>query len=165
MADIEWAADEHDRPCSKYYRKLDLTKVAVAGQSCGGLMAINASGDERVAVSMPMNSGLFARSPTLYAELHAPMAIINGGEDDIAYENGLADFEAIDTIPVMLANLPVGHGGTYGQDNGGEMGRLATAWLRWHLLNDEGPSGKGMVAGDNCGLCNSEWDIQWKMEP
>ena len=162
---IDWAEAENERPCSKYYHKLDMTKVAVSGQSCGGLMALNASDDERVAASMPMNSGLFARDQALYGALHAPMAIINGGPDDIAYANGNADFEAIDTIPLMLANIPVGHGGTYRQDNGGEMGKMAIAWARWHLLSDEGATGKGMFIGDSCGFCNSEWEMMWKMKP
>ena len=42
---IDWAIKENDRPCSKYYQKLDVTKIAVSGQSCGGLMAINAAVD------------------------------------------------------------------------------------------------------------------------
>jgi len=162
---IDWAEQENQRPCSKYYRKLDLTKVAVSGQSCGGLMALNASGDPRVAASMPMNSGLFARDTALYASLHAPMAIVNGGSTDIAYQNGLDDFAAIETIPIMLANLDVGHGGTYREENGGEMGELAIAWLRWHLLGDEGATGKGMFIGDACGFCDSDWDLMWKMKP
>lgn len=162
---MDWAEKENARPCSKYYRKLDVTKMAVSGQSCGGLMALNSSDDKRIATSMPMNSGLMARDQTLYAALHAPMAIINGGESDIAYANGNADFEAISNIPIMNANLPVGHGGTYREDNGGEMGKMARAWLRWHLLNDEGATGKGMFIGDACGFCSSEWTIEWKMKP
>jgi hypothetical protein len=128
-------------------------------------MAINASKDKRVAASMPMNSGLMSRNATLYAALHAPMAIINGGSSDIAYANGNADFEAINTIPIMVANTPVGHGGTYREDNGGVMGKMAIAWLRWHLLGDQGTSGKGMFVGTSCGFCSSEWDIKWKMKP
>ena len=163
---IDWAEAENERPCSQYYRKLDLTKVAVGGQSCGGLMAINASTDERIAASMPMNSGLFTRNTRLYERLHAPMAIIDGGPSDIAYENGLADFNAIDTIPVMFANVDVGHGGTYRRDNGGSMGTLGVAWLRWWLLDDEGARGKGYFVGPSCGVCgDSSWDIMWKMQP
>jgi hypothetical protein len=162
---ITWAEKENERPCSKYYHKLDLEAVAVSGQSCGGLMALNASDDPRVTMSMPMNSGLMARNQTLYAALHAPMAIINGGSSDIAYANGNADFEAINNIPMMIANLPVGHGGTYREENGGEMGKFAVAWVRWHLLKDEGATGKGMFIGDSCGFCNTEWEMMWKMKP
>ncbi|WP_437972168.1 hypothetical protein WMF04_24005 [Sorangium sp. So ce260] len=34
------------------------------------------------------------------------------------------------------------------------------AWLRWHLLGDEGDAGKGMFLGTSCGLCGTGWDIQ-----
>jgi hypothetical protein len=163
---IDWAEKENERPCSKYYHKLDMKAVAVSGQSCGGLMAINASDDKRVTTSLPMNSGLMARDAMLYAALHAPMAIINGGPDDIAYANGNADFEAINTIPIMIANTPVGHGGTYREDNGGAMGKMAIAWLRWQLLHDDGATGKGMFIGASCGFCSdSAWEIKWKMMP
>ena len=162
---IDWAEKENERPCSKYYHKLDLKAIAVSGQSCGGLMALNTSDDKRITTSMPMNSGLMARNAMLYAALHAPMAIINGGESDIAYANGNADFEAINNIPIMVANIPVGHGGTYRQDNGGEMGKMARAWLRWHLLKDEAATGKGMFIGDACGFCSGEWEMKWKMKP
>ena len=163
---ISWAEKENERPCSKYYHKLDIKKIAVSGQSCGGLMALNVSGDKRITTSMPMNSGLMSRNRTLYNALHAPMAIINGGPSDIAYANGKADFEAITNIPIMMANLPVGHGGTYRQDNGGEMAKVALGWLRWHLFDDLGATGKGMFIGPNCGLCSgTQWDIQWKKKP
>ena len=163
---ISWAERENERPCSKYYHKLNVKKIAVSGQSCGGLMAINVSGDKRVTTSMPMNSGLMSRNRALYGALHAPMAIINGGPSDIAYANGKADFEAINNIPIMMANLPVGHGGTYRQDNGGEMTKVAIGWLRWHLFDDLGATGKGMFVGPSCGLCSgTQWDIQWKKKP
>lgn len=166
---IDWAIKENERPCSKYYHKLDVTKIAVAGQSCGGLMAINASTDPRVTTAMPMNSGLFARDQKLYAALHAPMAIIDGGPDDIAYANGKADFQAITSIPLLFANLPIqgglAHIGTLRDDNAGEFGRISVAWLRWHLFGDQGSTGKGMFIGSSCGLCGSKWDLQWKQKP
>lgn len=162
---IDWAEAESKRPCSKYYGKLDVTKIAVSGQSCGGLMALNVSGDKRITTSMPLNSGLFARNPNLYRTFHAPTAIINGGPNDIAYANGKADFDAITNIPIVFANLPVGHMGTYSQDNAGEIGKAAIGWLRWHLFDDQGATGKGMFVGSGCALCKSPWTIQWKNTP
>jgi hypothetical protein len=38
--------------------------------------------------------------------------------------------------------------------------------MRWHLLDDLGPSGNGMFIGDDCGLCSGmTWDFMWKMKP
>lgn len=166
---LEWAIKENERPCSQYYHKLDVTKLAVSGQSCGGLMAIDAATDPRITTAFPYNSGLFARDQATYEKLHAPMAIFDGGPDDIAYANGLADFNAIDTIPILFANPTScssnAHVCTFFDEHAGEFGRAGVGWLRWHLLNDQGPTGKGVFIGDGCGICGSEWDIMWKNAP
>lgn len=166
---LEWAIAENERPCSKYYHKLDVTKLAVSGQSCGGLMAIDAARDPRITTAFPYNSGLFARDQATYDDLHSPMAIFDGGEEDIAYANGLADFNAIETIPILFANPTScssnGHVCTFFDANAGEFGRAGVGWLRWHLLGDQGATGKGLFVGDNCGLCGPAWTMMWKMEP
>lgn len=66
-------------------------------------------------------------------------------------------------MPLFYANLDVGHVATYFEENGGEFGRVAVGWLKWHLLSDETETGKLMFAGKDCGLCNSEWMIKKKM--
>lgn len=69
-------------------------------------------------------------------------------------------------VPVVLASTPVGHGGTYPQDNGGDFARVNLAWLSWWMRADEGATGKGMFVGDGCGLCgNSAWTLQTKNVP
>jgi len=40
------------------------------------------------------------------------LAYFNGGPNDIATPNALADFEAIKSLPVFYASIDVGHGGT-----------------------------------------------------
>ena len=166
---IDWAQKENERPCSQYYHKLDVTKVAVSGQSCGGLMAIQAATDPKITTAFPYNSGLFARDPTIYDALHAPMAIFDGGDQDIAYANGLADFNAITKIPILFGNPTScssnAHVCTFFDANAGEYGRAGVAWIRWHLLGDQSATGKGMFIGDQCGLCDSKWNLMWKMKP
>jgi hypothetical protein len=83
---------------------------------------------------------------------------IIGGEKDIAYPNAVDDFAKINSVPVAMANLDVGHGGTYSQPNGGEFGKVAVAWLEWKLKEDEAV-GK-IFTGPSCGLCK---DTNWKL--
>jgi hypothetical protein len=45
--------------------------------------------------------------------LHAPVIYIEGGPTDIAYTNGMDDFNRVMHVPAAIANLPVGHGGTF----------------------------------------------------
>jgi hypothetical protein len=207
---LDWATAENKRKDSKYYQKLDPTKFAVFGHSCGGLQALEVSPDPRVSTVLVMDSGIFGPggapkmgtpqggapkipapqgaavpggappaggpreggAPKMQAmggamsvgkdvlqKLHTPVIYIIGGEKDIAYPQAIDDFAKIDKVPVAIANFDVGHGGTYSQPNGGEFGRVATAWLKWQLKKDE-TAGK-MFSGQSCGLCK---DDKWKFE-
>lgn len=180
---LDWATAENKRQDSKYYQKLNPSKFAVFGHSCGGLQALEVSPDPRVTTTLVMDSGVvtpgaMSKTPMpggakqkppmggamavgkdILQKLHAPVIYINGGEKDIAYANGMDDFARIDKVPVAMANLDVGHGGTYSQTNGGEFGRVAVAWLQWRLKGDE-TAGK-MFVGPSCGLCK---DTDWKFE-
>jgi dienelactone hydrolase len=196
---LDWATAENTRQDSKYYQKLDPTKFAVFGHSCGGLQALEVSPDPRVSTVLVMDSGIFGAggapkigaapggappagappagaapggAPKMGAmggamsvgkdvlqKLHTPVIYIIGGEKDIAYPQAIDDFAKIDNVPVAMANLDVGHGGTYSQPNGGEFGKVAVAWLKWQLKKDE-TAGK-MFSGSSCGLCKDE---KWKLE-
>lgn len=167
---IDWAIAENRREGSPYYGRLDPKKVAVMGQSCGGLQAIEASSDPRVKTTMIWNSGVLneeapgrpklsnATKDSLKA-FHAPVAYILGGPIDVAYPNGEDDFRRIGHVPVFKANLNVGHGGTFRHPNGGRYADVASAWLKWRLNGDR-KAGK-MFDGPNCGLCV---DPVWKVE-
>ncbi len=160
---IDWALKENDRPCSQYYQKLDPKQISVQGQSCGGLMAYAAAADPRVTNVVAWNSGLMAADQKTYGALHAPMAIFDGGSDDIAYKNGLNDYNNITSIPLLFANYPYGHMNWYNEINGGEFGKAGVAWLKWQMFGEEGPTGKGMFLGTSCGLCgDAKWTIQSK---
>jgi dipeptidyl aminopeptidase/acylaminoacyl peptidase len=162
IAAIDWATDEGTDPCSKYYNHVATDKVAVMGYSCGGLMSLNAAGDARLSTVVAMNSGLINPNQNVYSSMHTPVAYFNGGSGDIAYANGQRDYQNITRVPVYHANLPVGHGGTYNQDNGGEFARVGVAWLNWHLKNNQTASGRGMFLGNSCGICGTNWVIEHK---
>jgi hypothetical protein len=91
--------------------------------------------------------------------VHTPAIYILGGPKDIAYENGMDDFKRIAHVPVAVANLAVGHGGTFNEPNGGAAASVAVSWLDWQLRGDA-QAGKRFV-GDDCGLCK---DAQWSFE-
>ena len=160
IAAIDWLAREAAKPSSRFYQKVETTRVAAMGMSCGGLMAYNVSADPRIATVGIWNSGLLQPDEKIFAGLHSPVIIVTGGESDIAYANGKRDFETMPSrVPVFYGVYPsVGHGGTYNQDNGGAFGVAAVAWLKWQLMNDVSATGKGYFMGSACGLCaNSQW--------
>jgi hypothetical protein len=55
---INWAAAQNTNPQSPYYRKIDTSKVAVFGHSCGGLQAMEISADPRVKTTLVVDSGI-----------------------------------------------------------------------------------------------------------
>ena len=56
---IDWAIAQDSNNTSIYYNKIDTTKIAVAGMSCGGLQAYEVATDPRVSTVMICNSGIF----------------------------------------------------------------------------------------------------------
>lgn len=95
-------------------------------------------------------------------KLHSPIFFVMGDKTDIAYENGLDDFNRIRNVPAIhMFRDGVGHGGTYSQPNGGEFARVAVAMLNWRLKGDKEPS--KMFLGENCGFCQDKhWHVSVK---
>jgi hypothetical protein len=159
---IDWIAKEGNDSASRFYQKVETSRVAAMGMSCGGLMSYGASADPRIATVGIWNSGLIQPDEKIFAALHSSVIIVTGGESDIAYANGKRDFETMPArIPAFYGVYPsVGHGGTYNQDNGGAFGVAAVAWLKWQLMNDTSARGKGYFVGPGCGICgDSQWQI------
>jgi hypothetical protein len=169
---IKWATAENQRSDSRYYKRINTGKIAVMGQSCGGVQAIEIAADPRITTAMVWNSGLFAQPSDMgggktlskkdLESIHIPMAYISGDPSDIAHNNANSDFEYIKSIPIFRAwERGVGHGGTYNQPNGGEFAGIGVAWLNWQLKGDNRAA--LMFRGADCGLCvNPKWVVQTK---
>lgn len=81
------------------YKNVDTTRLAVAGQSCGGLEAYQMRDDPRVDYLGIFNSGFFDlgliggiigmpdEGPETIEEVKKPVFYFLGGEEDIAYKN------------------------------------------------------------------------------
>lgn len=172
---INWALAQNSDKSSPYYRKLDSTKIAVAGMSCGGLQALEVAPDPRVTTAVICNSGILGNPgggmggmPRLTKDhlekLHTPTLYLLGGEKDIAYNNGMDDFRRINHVPVFVGNVDVGHGGTYARPHGGDYARVATAWFQWQLKGDQ--QAAKMFAGDPCGVAQmAGWKVAKKNIP
>ena len=142
--------------------------MAYSGWSCGGLQALAVAKDPRVKALVLHNTGVFNEGQSISGldvrkdvlqTLHTPAIYILGGPTDIAYANGMDDFNRIAHVPVAVANLPVGHGGTFTQSNGGAAAAVAVSWLDWQLRGNTASAGR--FVGEDCGLCR---DSQWSFE-
>ena len=160
---LTWAIAENGKSCSAYYQRLETTKIAADGFSCGGLMSENVSGDARFSAIGITSSGLMSANATLYGKIHTPFKIMNGGSSDIAYENGLRDYDEISKrgIPILyFSKTSAGHGGDLGQARG-DFNKVNLAWLNWQLKGDTGATGKGYLYGSTCSICtNAGWVVK-----
>jgi hypothetical protein len=172
---LDWAIAQNENKNSVYYHKIDVKKVAVSGMSCGGLQTLEVALDPRISTIVVCNSGIFktpgngiSNMPNLTKEslkkIHTPTLYLLGGEKDIAYGNGMDDYQKINHVPIFVANMDVGHGGTYRQNHGGEFAKVATAWYKWQLKGDQ-DAGK-MFKGNPAGLAsNNNWTFEKKNMP
>jgi dienelactone hydrolase len=173
---LDWAEAQAADPKSLLYGHIDTGKMAVMGQSCGGLQATANAADPRVKTVVIWNSGVFntpgvvpgSTTPTRslsgatkdgLAKIHTPIAYINGGPADAAYENSKDDVSRIKAVPVFHAWVNVGHGGTYDHPNGGRFGDAGVAWLDWQLKGVAADA--KMFTGKDCTLCK---DPAWHVE-
>jgi hypothetical protein len=169
---IDWALHENARKDSPYYGRIDGDQIVVSGFSCGGIQALSVAGDPRIDTLVLQNTGIFNDSPAApmagmdltkddLKSIHTPTIYILGGETDIAYANGMDDYQRINHVPIAVANLPVGHGGTYNEDNGGQAAQVAVNWLKWQLRSDQ--KAASWFVGQNCVLCSDdEWTLETK---
>lgn len=123
---IDWAIAENSRPSSPYFQKIDITKIAAMGQSCGGLMTLDVLKDSRMTTLVLWNSGLIIPTPVQpgaanaqaqttpqrvgfktkksdLQKLHSSIAYFVGGESDNATKNAADDFSLINHVPVVFA--------------------------------------------------------------
>lgn len=168
---IGMAEAANKRDGSALRGRLDLSRVAVGGHSCGGLQALQLAGDPRIKAVIVMHSGVFADGSNpiagmkvdkgLLRTLHTPVLYILGGPLDVAYPNGTDDVAKIDNVPVFLADHPVRHLGTFAQPHGGSEAQVVTAWLDWQLLGRAGAA--NWFTGPKCRLCtDTSWTITRK---
>lgn len=171
---VDWAQAEASRAGSALAGRIDTQAVAVMGQSCDGIQALDAARDKRVKTVGVWNSGLFSDDSRPLAiaganitkatlkTLHTPAIYITGVPTEVAFKNADDDVDRINTVPVFRAWLEgTGHSGTYREANGGAYSPVAVAWLNWQLKGDTRAALH--FKGVDCHLCrNPRWHVRQK---
>jgi pimeloyl-ACP methyl ester carboxylesterase len=157
-AAIAWAETENKRAESPLKGKINLEKIAVMGQSCGGFMSLELGADPRVDTIGVFNSGAQGDAAAVAAtlgKLHGPVLLINGHERDFLMASSRATFDAIQNLPSFYgARKGAGHTATVDHPGGGEWANVASGWAKWQLKGDK-EAGK-MFVGKTCELCKNE---------
>lgn len=162
---LDWLLKQNTTKGSDFYNNIDTLKIAAAGHSCGGAQVLANAADPRLKTCLIMNAGMgdmemAGASRESLPKVHTPILYVTGGPDDVAYHNARKDFERLSHVPVALADHPAsGHGGTYGQQYGGDYARLVVDWLDWQLKGDNDKS-ETFIGGEAKGY--DGWTIQAK---
>jgi dienelactone hydrolase len=165
---INWLKAEEARRGSRYFHRIDLARLAVMGQSCGGVQAIDyAARRSEIRTLVVLNSGLFADDREMggsevkradLGKITVPTLILLGGKEDIAYDNGQATFDLLVHAPTLVASADYGHRATYFEKDGGLYGMVILRWLDWQLKGITTAS--TTFVGRDCLLCR---DPQWSV--
>ena len=160
---------------------VDSSRIMAAGFSCGGTEAYQMQDNDAVSSIGIFSSGLLSNYE-FASKITKPTMYALGGPNDIAYGNvslptvacsidwfykclctntdcyqqGERDYAALPkTLPAWKGNLNrVGHGGTYGEPNGGLFAEAAANWMLW-LYN--GDAEAGAYFADGAGA-SAGWD-------
>ncbi len=172
---LDWAIAENGRKDSPLFGKIDTTRVATIGQSCGGPQAFKAAKDPRITTVVALNSSFpTVANPTMVGgsddgwtaeKLALPAALFNGGPADGGYTGAEQCFKALSPIlPVLKASLnTVGHTGAYPMPDL-RWSRTVLAWLDWQLKGDA--QSLTMFSGPNCSLCKDpDWWVDTRNLP
>ncbi len=169
---LDWL--ESDEAAIQFNNRADLSKIAVAGQSCGGLEALIAGADSRTKTVLAFNTGFFEACElgvcrSELENLHTPVLWVNGGNTDIAYENSIANFNLTDTPAYYAENKYAGHSGLlYGIREGvGDTLMLTQAekiYVNWlDFMLNENHEAEAYFFGEDCDLCtNPDWVVMHK---
>lgn len=159
---LDWVIAENVEPNSMLNGLIDTNAVAVSGWSCGGLQAIEIGSDPRVKTAIIMNSGVFndegahieginVKKSSLQS-IKVPVLYVLGGKEDGAQPNGLDDFNRLNHVKAAVVDIPVGHGGTFHEKDGGTGAEVVVFWLEWTLNNKSDAAKK--YEGADCGYCH-----------
>lgn len=161
---VDWAIQQN--AAGPFKGKIAVDKIAYMGQSCGGMQALSASTDPRTTTTVVLNSGRFPKGMKgppgatfsewfEWSELHAPIAFFLGGKSDV--QVGHQNFDEINSLPMFLADLPVGHVGAYpGPDM--RWVKAVVGWLDWQLKGNK--TAEALFLGQRCGLCTDpDWTV------
>jgi len=172
---LDWAIAENSRKESALYGRVDTSKVATIGQSCGGPQAFRAAKDPRIITVVALNSSFPTQAaPGMVGgaedgwtaeKLAIPAAMFTGGPADSGFSGAEQCYKALSsTLPVLKASLnTVGHTGAYPMPDL-RWSSAVLAWLDWQLKGD----GKAveMFAREECALCKDpDWWIDTRNIP
>jgi len=123
----------------------DATRVATAGQSCGGMQAYTANQAPNVKTTIIFNSGLLGKAgtlrPRLANKLKGSILYMEGGRSDPGYSNGKSDYNSLTSTPAVFLSQNTGHAVNK------RWHPLIIEWLNWQLKGEGTTTARAKFVG------------------
>jgi hypothetical protein len=111
---IDWAIAQNKNEASRYFGKIDISKIGVFGHSCGGLQALEVSPDPRITTTIVVDSGVLNSGG-------APGGAGRGAPPTTAPSSGGAIRPALNDDQLIFVGMPGCGGGMGGRVGAGGM--------------------------------------------
>jgi len=171
-AAIDWIARQNQLTGGPYEGRLDLNRVAAAGNSCGGITSVGAGGaDSRVkTVFVLSGSGSFPGAPldqvkTVMNAIKVPIAYVTGGPEDISRVNIEHDYDALPVgVPAYVARRATGDHQTVSTTPDILINEVANIGINWFDLAFDGSKpALAALTPNPCATCTAGlWTAQEK---
>ncbi|AQZ61226.1 unnamed protein product [[Actinomadura] parvosata subsp. kistnae] len=166
LAAARWATGSKQAR-KQFDGRVDPTRVGVLGHSCGGIEALAAGTDPIVDAVAGFNTGYFPE-PSFggygrdrLAALHTPTLLVNGGPDDVAYQNSMENYALLGVPAVLASDAAAGHVGLIAGLEAIEGWQVAADWFDYVLRGDRAAGAR--FVGPDCGLCGEDgWTVESK---
>lgn len=126
---IDWIIEQNDRRSSRFYQKVNTSKIAAGGHSQGSISTFEMADDPRLTTTIHVAGGSFDGNGA--DNLENPVAYICGADDSMGTDNTETDYENSDVPAFFTVMEGVGH--IYATQEGMP---AIIAWLRWHLYDE-----------------------------
>lgn len=128
---LDWIIQQNTTRGSKFYGKLDTSKIAMGGHSLGSVSTFNAEQTEtRLTTTIHIAGGSFDGRGS--SKVKTPTAYICGASGDIAAPQCKTDFQRVGRQPTFYSELQ----GTGHVDAARKAVPAIIGWLRWHLAGE-----------------------------
>lgn len=151
-----------------YAGKLDLERIVVAGNSCGGVTALQvAAEDKRLAAVFVLSgsSAVGSVDEDIMKAVHIPVGYVVGGPEDIAGANATGDYDAMNAgVPGMIVSRREGDHQTVSTDEKilPEDAEIAPNWMDLALYGTKAAY-EALTSPNVCGKCTpGDWTLESK---
>ncbi len=169
LAAAHWAT-ESKQARKQFDGRADTTRVGVLGHSCGGVEALAAGTDPIIDAVAGFNTG-YLPDPAFggygrdrLAGLHTPTLLVNGGPDDVAYQNSIDNYALLNVPAALVGDTAAGHTGLIAGLEATKGWQVAADWFDYVLRGDRAAGAR--FIGPGCGLCGENgWTVETKGLP